>query len=302
MHGIVMVWFFLIPSIPTTLGNFLLPLMIGARDLAFPRLNLMSWYLFMLGGAFDALRAVRRRRRHRLDLLHAVLDLVFQRPRRASAVIGVFIAGFSSILTGLNFIVTIHRLRAPGLTWFRLPLFVWSLYATAVILVLATPVLAMTLLLHRARTAVRHRHLRSGASAAIRCCSSTCSGSTRIPAVYIMILPGMGVVSEIIPCFSRKPLFGYKFVAWCSIAIAVIGFFVWGHHMFVSGQSVFAGLVFSFMSFIVAVPSAIKVFNWTATHAQGLGPLRRADALCAGVHRAVHHRRADRAVPRLPRL
>ena len=184
------------------------------------------------------------------------------------AVTGVFIAGFSSILTGLNFIVTIHRLRAPGLTWYRLPLFLWSLYATSVILVLATPVLAMTLLL-----VALERLFGIGIFDPAR------GGDPLLfqhlfwfyshPAVYIMILPGMGVVSELVACFSRKALFGYKFVAWSAIAIAGVGFFVWGHHMFVSGQSLFAGLVFSFMSFIVAVPSAIKVFNWTATMHKG---------------------------------
>jgi cytochrome c oxidase subunit 1 len=267
MHGIVMVWFFLIPSIPTTLGNFLLPLMIGARDLAFPRLNLTSWYLFMLGGAFvlDALFI------GGIDTgwtFYTPFSTFYSNGHVVIGVVGVFIAGFSSILTGLNFIVTIHRMRAPGLTWFRLPIFVWSLYSTAVILVLATPVLAITLLL------IALERL-----AGVGIFDPRIGGDPLLfqhlfwfyshPAVYIMILPGMGVVSEIIPCFARKALFGYKFVAWCSIAIAAIGFFVWGHHMFVSGQSLAAGLVFSFMSYIVAVPSAIKVFNWTATLHKG---------------------------------
>jgi cytochrome c oxidase subunit 1 len=183
-------------------------------------------------------------------------------------VTGVFVAGFASILTGLNFIVTIHRLRAPGLTWYRLPLFLWSLYATSVILVLATPVLAMTLLL-----------LALERIFGIGVFDPRIGGDPLLfqhlfwfyshPAVYIMILPGMGVISELVPCFSRKPIVGYKFVAWASLAIGAVGFFVWGHHMFVSGESVYAGLVFSFMSFVVAVPSAIKVFNWTATRHKG---------------------------------
>jgi cytochrome c oxidase subunit 1 len=242
MHGIVMVWFFLIPSIPTTLGNFLLPLMIGARDLAFPRLNLTSWYLFMLGGALvlDALFI------GGIDTgwtFYTPFSTFYSNGHVVIGVTGVFIAGFSSILTGLNFIVTIHRMRAPGLTWFRLPIFVWSLYSTAVILVLATPVLAITLLL------IALERL-----AGVGIFDPRIGGDPLLfqhlfwfyshPAVYIMILPGMGVVSEIIPCFARKALFGYKFVAWCSIAIAAIGFFVWGHHMFVSGQSLEAGLVF----------------------------------------------------------
>jgi cytochrome c oxidase subunit 1 len=266
-HGIVMVWFFLIPSIPTTLGNFVLPLMIGARDLAFPRLNILSWYIFMVGGAFvlDALFV------GGIDTgwtFYTPFSTFYSNGHVVLGVVGVFIAGFSSILTGLNFIVTIHRLRAPGLTWYRLPIFVWSLYSTSVILVLATPILAGTLLL-----IILERLFGVGIF------DPSIGGDPLLfqhlfwfyshPAVYIMILPGMGVVSEIVPCFARKALFGYKFVAWCSIAIAAIGFFVWGHHMFVSGQSLLASLVFSFMSFVVAVPSAIKVFNWTATLHKG---------------------------------
>ena len=267
MHGIIMVWFFLIPSIPSTLGNFIVPLMIGARDLAFPRLNLTSWYLFMAGGA-TTLYAIFRGGIDTGWTFYAPFSTMYSNSHVVLAVTGVFIAGFSSILTGLNFIVTIHRLRAPGLTWYRLPLFLWSLYATSVILVLATPVLAITLLLvsldrlfgigifdpARGGDPLLFQHLFWFYSH---------------PAVYIMILPGMGVVSELIACYSRKEIFGYKFVAWSAIAIAGVGFFVWGHHMFVSGQSPFAGLVFSFMSFIVAVPSAIKVFNWTATMHKG---------------------------------
>ena len=267
MHGVVMVWFFLIPSIPTTFGNFLVPLMIGARDLAFPRLNLTSWYLFLLGGAVT-LYALFVGGIDTGWTFYTPFSTLYSNSHVVLAVTGVFIAGFSSILTGLNFIVTTHRLRAPGLTWYRLPIFIWSLYATSVILVLATPVLAISLLL------IALERL-----AGVGIFDPRLGGDPLLfqhlfwfyshPAVYIMILPGMGVISELVTCFSRKPLFGYKFVAWASIAIALIGFFVWGHHMFVSGQSVFAGLVFSFMSFIVAVPSAIKVFNWTATLHKG---------------------------------
>jgi cytochrome c oxidase subunit 1 len=267
IHGVVMVWFFLIPSIPTTLGNFIVPLMIGAQDLAFPRLNLTSWYLFMLGGIVT-LYAVFVGGVDTGWTFYTPFSTLYSNSHVLLAVAGVFIAGFSSILTGLNFIVTIHRLRAPGLTWYRLPLFLWSLYATSVILVLATPVLAITLTL-----VALERFFGVGFFDPAR------GGDPLLfqhlfwfyshPAVYIMILPGMGVVSELVSCYSRKPIFGYKFVAWASLAIAVVGFFVWGHHMFVSGQSLFAGLVFSFMSFVVAVPSAIKVFNWTATLHKG---------------------------------
>jgi cytochrome c oxidase subunit 1 len=263
IHGIVMVWFFLVPSIPTTLGNFLVPLMIGARDLAFPRLNLLSWYLFVLGGGL-VLYALFAGGLDTGWTFYTPLSSAYSNGHVIVAVAGIFVAGFSSILTGLNFIVTIHRLRAPGLTWYRLPLFLWSLYATSVILVLATPVLAMTLLLlviERAFGVPIFDPGRGGDPLLFQHLFWFYSH----PAVYIMILPGMGVVSELIACFSRRPVFGYKFVAWASMSIAFVGFLVWGHHMFVSGQSLFAGLVFSMMSYLVAVPSAIKVFNWTAT-------------------------------------
>ena len=267
MHGVVMVWFFLVPSIPTTLGNFLLPLMLGARDLAFPRLNLISWYLFVLGGLFTLYALIMGG----VDTgwtFYTPFSTMFSNGHVVAAVAGIFISGFSSIATGLNFIITVHRLRAPGLTWYRLPLFVWSLYSTSVILILATPVLGMTLLM-----LVIERLLQVGIF------DPSLGGDPLLfqhlfwfyshPAVYIMILPGMGVMSEVIACFARKEIFGYKFIAWSSVSIAVIGFLVWGHHMFVAGMSMYAGIVFSFLSFLVAVPSAIKVFNWTATLHKG---------------------------------
>ncbi len=268
IHGVVMVWFFLIPSIPTVLGNFLLPMMIGARDVAFPKLNLASWYLFMAGGAFAI-----------FSILNGGVDTgwTFYTPYSSTyanghviaMATGIFIAGFGSIATGLNFIVTTHKMRAPGLTWSRLPLFVWSLYATSIILVLATPVLAITLALMGLERAF-----------GVGIFNPSLGGDPLLfqhlfwfyshPAVYIMILPGMGVVSELIPCFARRPIFGYHFVAFASVAIGVLGFLVWGHHMFVASQSIYAGMIFSVLSFLVAVPSAIKVFNWTATLYKGL--------------------------------
>jgi cytochrome c oxidase subunit 1 len=267
MHGIIMVWFFLIPSIPATLGNFIIPMMIGARDLAFPRLNLMSWYFYVAGGLLTL-----------LALLLGGVDTgwTFYEPLSTAyangyvvlAVLGIFISGFSSVLTGLNFIVTIHKLRAPGLTWYRLPVFVWSTYATSLILVLATPVLAMTLLMLLAERLL-HVGIFDPALGGDPLLFQHLFWFYSHPAVYIMILPSMGVVSEIVPCFARKSLFGYKFVVWCSIAIAAIGFLVWGHHMFVSGQSLYASIAFSFLSYLVAVPSAIKVFNWVATMHKG---------------------------------
>ncbi len=267
MHGIVMVWFFLIPSIPTTLGNFLVPMMIGARDLAFPRLNLLSWYIFSLSGLL-ALYFILAGGVDTGWTFYTPYSSMFSNGYVIPAAMAVFVNGFSSILTGLNFIVTIHRLRAPGMTWFRLPLFIWSIYATSLILVLATPVLAITLGLLSAE-----RWLRVGFF------DPALGGDPLLfqhmfwfyshPAVYIMILPGMGVISEVISCFARKRVFGYTGMAYALLAIAVVGFFVWGHHMFVSGMSIYAGVVFSFMSFIVAVPSAIKVFNWVATLHKG---------------------------------
>src|SRR5665213_421105 len=267
MHGVLMVWFFLIPSIPSVLGNFIIPLMIGARDVAFPKLNLLSWYLFMIGGFF---------------VMHAIIiggvdtGWTFYTPYSTDysnthvieMAAGIFIAGFGSILTGLNFIVTIHKLRAPGLTWFRMPIFLWSMYSTSIILVLATPVLAITLALMALERiwGIGIFNPKLGGDPVL---FQHLFWFYSHPAVYIMILPGMGVVTELIPCFARKKIFGYKFVAFSSVAIAIIGFLVWGHHMFVSSQSIYAGMVFSFLSFLVAVPSAIKVFNWTMTLYRG---------------------------------
>ena len=267
MHGIIMVFFFLIPSIPTTLGNFLIPLMIGAKDLAFPKLNLASWYLFNLGGLFTLWAVLHGG----VDVgwtFYAPLSTMYSNTYVVSAALGIFISGFSSILTGVNFIVTIHRMRAPGQTWFRLPLFVWSHYATSLIFVLGTPVLAITLLLVAVERIFR-----------VGIFDPALGGDPVLfqhlfwfyshPAVYIMILPSMGVVSELVAAFSRKSIFGYRVIAFASLAIAVLGFLVWGHHMFVSGQSAIAGMFFSLVSMMVAIPSAVKVFNWTATLYKG---------------------------------
>jgi len=267
MHGIIMVFFFLIPSIPTTLGNFLIPLMIGAKDVAFPRLNLMSWYIYVTGGL--------------LTLTGVLLGGVdtgwtFYTPYSTGyangyvtlTALGIFVNGFSSILTGLNFIVTIHRMRAPGMTWFRLPLFIWAHYATSLIQVLGTPVIAVTVLLLGLERGLH-----------IGIFDPNLGGDPVLfqhlfwfyshPAVYIMILPALGVTSELVTTFSKKEPFGYAFIAFSSLAIAVFGFIVWGHHLFVSSQSVYAGMVFSVLSYLVAIPSAIKVFNWISTMYKG---------------------------------
>jgi cytochrome c oxidase subunit 1 len=267
LHGVIMVWFFLIPSIPSTFGNFLIPLMIGARDLAFPRLNLLSWYIYILGGLFTLYILVSGG----VDTgwtFYTPLSSMFSNGNVVLAATAIFIVGFSSILTGLNFIVTIHKLRCPGMSWGRLPLFVWAHYATAIILVLATPVLSITLVLIAAERLF-----------GLGIFDPALGGDPLLyqhlfwfyshPAVYIMILPALGVVSELIAAAARKPVFGYKFVAGSSIAIAIIGFLVWGHHMFVAGQSMYASAVFSFLSLAVAVPSGIKVYNWTATLYKG---------------------------------
>jgi len=267
MHGIVMVFFFLIPAVPGVLGNFLVPLMIGAKDVAFPRLNLASWYIYMLGGTFT-LAAILTGGIDTGWTFYTPYSSVYADTNVILAGTGVFITGFSSILTGLNFIVTIHKMRAPGMTWLRLPLFIWAQYATAIINVLGTPVLAITLLL-----VVFERALGFGIF-------DPAKGGDPVlyqhmfwfyshPAVYIMILPGFGVISEVVACFSRKRIYGYEFVAFSSLAIAAIGFFVWGHHMFTSSQSIYAGLIFSILSFLVGIPTAIKIFNWTATLYKG---------------------------------
>ena len=267
MHGVIMIFFFLIPSVPSVLGNFLVPLMIGAKDLAFPRINLLSWYLFIAGGLITV-AAILLGGVDTGWTFYTPYSTIYSNSWVSLTLIGVFINGFSSILTGLNFIVTIHRMRAPGLTWFRLPLFIWAHYATSLIMILGTPVVAITLLL-----VVLERTLHLGIF------DPALGGDPVLfqhlfwfyshPAVYIMILPSMGVVSELIAAFARKKVFGYHFVAFASIAIAILGFLVWGHHLFVSGQSTYAGLVFSVLSMLVAIPSAVKVFNWTATLHQG---------------------------------
>ena len=266
-HGIVMVWFFLVPSIPNTFGNFLVPMMIGAPDMAFPRLNLFSWYLFLFAGLLTVYTLIAGG----VDTgwtFYTPYSTMFSNANVLTAAAGIFVVGFSSIATGLNFITTIHMLRAPGMTWFRLPLFVWAIYATSIIMVLATPVLAISLLL-----VIAERFL------GFPIFNPATGGDPLLfqhlfwfyshPAVYIMVLPAMGIVSEVIPCFARRRIFGYDFMVYAMLAIAGIGFFVWGHHMFVSGQSPYASLIFSFLSFIIAAPSAIKVFNWTASLYRG---------------------------------
>lgn len=267
MHGVFMVFLVLIPSIPATLGNFLIPLMLGAKDLAFPRLNLLSWYIFNLGAAFICYAAVAGG----IDTgwtFYPPYSSIYSNSQVLAAGVGIFIAGFASILTGLNFIVTIHTMRAPGMTWFRMPLFVWAHYATSIIQILGTPVIAVTVL---ALAMERLLHIgifdpKMGGDPVL---FQHLFWFYSHPAVYIMILPAMGVVSELTANMTRKRIYGYKFMAFSLVAIAVFGFLVWGHHLFTSSQSVYAGMVFSILSYILGIPSAIKIFNWTATLYKG---------------------------------
>jgi cytochrome c oxidase subunit I len=267
VHGIIMVFFFLVPIAPAVLGNFLIPIMIGAKDVAFPRLNLLSYYLYLTGGIVELYTMMTGG----IDTgwtFTTPLSTHYVNTNVISAAMGVFITGFSSILTGLNFVVTIHRLRAPGMTWFRLPLFIWSFYATSILFIMATPVIAITLVLVMLERVF-----------GIGIFDPAMGGDPLLfqhlfwfyshPAVYIMILPGMGIVSEVIACFSKKRVFGYTAVAFSSVAIAVFSFFVWAHHMFIMGISNYSALVFSLFSMLVAVPSAIKIFNWSATMYKG---------------------------------
>ncbi len=267
LHGAIMVFLFLVPAVPAALGNFVLPLMLGAKDVAFPKLNLFSFYIYVTGAIFMV-----------LAIFTGGVDTgwTFYTPYSSSVsggsiimvTLGVFILGFSSILTGINFIVSIHRLRSPGMTWGKLPLFLWSLYATSIIQILATPVLAITLLLLTMERAL-----------SIGIFDPAIGGDPVLyqhffwfyshPAVYIMIVPGFGVISEVVSTFSRKHIFGYWAIALSSLAIAFISFFVWGHHMFVSGQASLANMVFSFLTYLVGIPTGIKVFNWVATMYRG---------------------------------
>ena len=266
LHGVIMIFLVIIPSVPAVLGNFVLPLQLGAKDVAFPRLNLASWYLYMFGASF-ALFSIFTGGVDTGWTFYAPYSTTIDRSV-ISMTMAVFIIGFSSIFTGLNFIVTIHKLRAPGMTWFRMPLFAWSIYATGILQVVATPVIGITVVL-----LVLERVLGIGIF------DPTMGGDPVLfqhffwfyshPAVYIMILPGMGIISETITAMAHKNIFGYKAIAYSSLGIAFTSFLVWGHHMFVSGQSEFAAMVFSFLTFFVAIPSAIKVFNWIATLYKG---------------------------------
>jgi cytochrome c oxidase subunit 1 len=266
MHGVIMVFLVVVPGIPGALGNFMLPIQLGAKDLAFPKLNITSLYLYWIG-AIMALFSLTQGRADSGWTFYAPYSLS-QNPAVLWMLTAAFILGFSSILTGLNFIVTIHKMRAPGMTWFRLPLFVWALYATGIMQVFATPVLGITLALLLIENFL-HIGIFDPALGGDPLMMQHFFWFYSHPAVYIIVVPAFGVVSELIATFSRKDIFGYKFIAFSSVAITIIGFLVWGHHMFVAGQSDVAVTIFSFLTFFTAVPSAIKVFNWTTTLYQG---------------------------------
>ncbi len=274
LHGVIMIFLFVIPGIPAAFGNFFLPILIGAKDVAFPRINLLSWYLFVSGGLLAILSITLPGGPADTGWTFYVPYSVRSGTNVTYTLFAAFMLGFSSILTGLNFVTTVHRMRAPGMTWFKMPLSIWSLYATAWVQVLATPIIGITLLLVAVERwfgvglfdpalggdPVLYQHL---------------FWIYSHPAVYIMILPAMGVISEIIPVFARRSIFGYKFIAFSSIGIALFGSLVWAHHMFTAGMSDTGQFVFSILTFLVAIPSAIKVFNWTATLYKGsieLGP------------------------------
>ncbi|MGB9665388.1 MAG: cytochrome c oxidase subunit I [Ignavibacteria bacterium] len=268
LHGVIMIFLFIIPGLPAVFGNFFLPIMIGAKDVAFPRLNLFSWWLFIIGGLVAITSLFLPGGPADTGWTFYIPYSVRTSTNVIPALIGAFILGFSSILTGLNFITTIHRLRAPGMSWFKMPLFAWSLYATGWVQILATPIVGITLLL----VAIERWF-------GVGIFDPALGGDPILyqhlfwiyshPAVYIMILPAMGVISEIIPVFSRRTIFGYKFIAFSSMAIALFGSLVWAHHMFTVGMSGTAMWLFSLLTFLVAIPSAIKVFNWVATLYKG---------------------------------
>lgn len=268
LHGVIMIFLFIIPGVPAIFGNFFLPILIGAKDVAFPRLNLFSWYLYMIGGALALLSIFLPGGPADTGWTFYIPYSIRTDTNVTVSLLAAFTLGFSSILTGLNFVTTVHRLRAPGMTWFKMPLFAWSTYATAWVQVLATPIIGITLLL-----VIVERWLGVGIF------DPALGGDPVLfqhlfwiyshPAVYIMILPAMGIVSEVIPVFAHRTIFGYKFIAFSSIAIALFGSLVWAHHMFTAGMSDEGQFIFSLLTMLVAIPSAIKVFNWTATLYKG---------------------------------
>jgi cytochrome c oxidase subunit 1 len=268
VHGVIMIFLFVIPGLPVVFGNFFLPILIGAKDVAFPRLNLLSWYFFMAGAALAVTALFTGNGPPDTGWTFYAPYSIRTGTNVSLAVFAAFVLGFSSILTGINFVTTIHRLRAPGMTWHRTPLFAWAVYATAWVQILATPILAITLLL-----VILERVFGIGVFDPAK------GGDPLLyqhlfwiyshPAVYIMILPAMGAITEIIPTFAHRTIFGYRFIAYSSIAIAALGSLVWAHHMFTSGMGEMADVVFSLLTFLVAIPSAIKVFNWVSTLYKG---------------------------------
>ncbi|MGD0835853.1 MAG: cbb3-type cytochrome c oxidase subunit I [Polyangia bacterium] len=273
LHGVIMIFLFVIPGLPAVFGNFCLPIMIGAKDVAFPRLNLLSWYLFMAGAVIALTSLFTGGGPPDTGWSFYVPYSVTTSTNVTLAVLGAFVIGFSSILTGINFITTMHRLRAPGMRWMRMPLFPWALYATAWVQVLATPILGITLLLVVLER-VFHLGIFNPAIGGDPILYQHLFWTYSHPAVYIMIIPAMGAISEIIPTFAHRTIFGYRMIVASSMGIAGLGSLVWAHHMFTSGMSDTANVIFSLLTFLVAIPSAIKVFNWVATLYKGSIELR----------------------------
>ncbi|MCK5086186.1 MAG: cbb3-type cytochrome c oxidase subunit I, partial [Melioribacteraceae bacterium] len=268
LHGVIMIFLFIIPGIPAVFGNFFLPIMIGAKDVAFPRLNLLSWWIYIIGATLALMSIVMPGGPMDTGWTFYIPYSVRTGTNVSLAIFAAFVLGFSSMLTGLNFITTVHRMRAPGMSFFKMPLFIWSTYATAWIQIIATPIIAITIVM-----VILERAFGVGIF------DPSMGGDPILyqhlfwiyshPAVYIMILPAMGIVSEIIPTFARRTIFGYKAIAMSSLAIAFVGYLVWAHHMFTSGMSETALWIFSLLTFLVAIPSAVKIFNWIATMYKG---------------------------------
>jgi len=269
MHATVMVFFVVMPLLIGAFGNYLIPLQIGAGDMAFPLLNELSYWLYVLSGfillaAFFAPGGAPGTGWTGYAPLSSVAAYNGTPLGQSLWGVALFINGLSSIAGATNYITTVVNMRAPGMTMFRMPLPVWSLFITAILLLLAVPVLS-------AAAAMLFADLNLGTSF-----FSPAGGGQPLlwqhlfwffghPEVYIMILPAMGLTSEILAVYSRKPIFGYKAMVYAMVAIGFLGFIVWGHHMFVSGMNLTLSAAFSVSTMVIAVPSAIKTFNWTGT-------------------------------------
>ena len=266
VHGSAMVWLVIIPLATGAFGNFVFPLQIGARDVAFPWLNMVSFWLFppagllLFGSFLLGAPAAGWTEYPPMSLQGA--------PGTSMWCAAIFLVGISSTMTGLNFLVTLIKMRAPGMTFTRMPLFCWAQFATAPMSMIATTALAAAL-------AALFMERQFG----VPFFDPTKGGSPILwqhmfwfyshPAVYIMILPIFGIISEVFPTFARKPIFGYKMIAFSSVSIALLSFMVWAHHMFTSGLAPFLQLPFMILTMLIAIPTGIKIFSWVATLWEG---------------------------------